>query len=247
MYFYTYVTFVGGATKSLGGLSHVVGTTSLDDGVDDGISVEVLLVRESELGVEISEDLLEGGLVDTHVALHHDGELVGARLRNPSKEEELGTAGLLITGLDTAESISATLVLNVGEELVDVTASTSAASDFLLGGVVVSEEGPCLRVGVGADGIVVLLTDRVVSAGGEVPADCQELLAAFATDQDTAELTCCWEFHPLPALLSHQHLCQFALLSQDRHCQMCPRSQAAEEASHWRAPSTPLELAPIGG
>ena len=123
-------------------MTHVVGTTSLDDGVHDGIGVELILRSESELGVEISEDLLEGGLVDTHVALDHDRELVGARLGDPSEEEELGATGFLITSLNTAETISTSLVLDVGEEFVDVTVATSAAGDFLLGGVIVGEESP---------------------------------------------------------------------------------------------------------
>merc|ERR1712137_151922 len=83
---------------NLVGLSHVVGTSSLDDGGGD-ISLGALEVSGAlvqELGGELTHNLLHGSLHDRHLGLVHD--LGGSS--SPGDERKLGTLALLISSGD---------------------------------------------------------------------------------------------------------------------------------------------------
>merc|ERR1712137_1302150 len=97
---------------NLVGLSHVVGTSSLDDGGGD-ISLGALEVSGAlvqELGGELTHNLLHGSL--------HDRHLGGSS--SPGDERKLGTLALLISSGDAGirkGALRVVILAEVGEQL----------------------------------------------------------------------------------------------------------------------------------
>jgi hypothetical protein len=118
-------------------LAHVVSTSGLDDGGLEGSGVEVLAARGEGLDGELSDNLLDVGLVDGHLGLLHDTGVV----TSPGKEDELSTLALLITGHDTSitESDFGVIAELLGE-LLETTSTSGTYGDSVT--VSIDELGP---------------------------------------------------------------------------------------------------------
>lgn len=129
-------------------LSVVVGSAGLDDGGGDALGGEVIGVGGKDLNGELLDDLLERGAVDAHLGLEED---LGA-VTSPSNEDELGTAGLAVSGGHTGVGIGALVVRELRLELLEATASLRTSNDLVV--ALVDKLGPVGLSGVGADVVV---------------------------------------------------------------------------------------------
>ena len=117
-------------------LSVVVGSAGLDDGGGDALGGEVIGVGGKDLNGELLDDLLERGAVDAHLGLEED---LGA-VTSPSNEDELGTAGLAVSGGHTGVGIGALVLRELRLELLEATASLRTSNDLVV--ALVDKLGP---------------------------------------------------------------------------------------------------------
>lgn len=119
-------------------LAHVVGTTSLDDSLDELLLVDVVVLGELGLDGEIPEHLLHVGLVDGDLGLPEDAGL-GA---SPGDEDELGALRLLVTSGHAKVGELASILVEVAGELIEAAGTGGLEDDLVLGILVVTGDGP---------------------------------------------------------------------------------------------------------